>query len=94
MNNIAIWGLDVFSAAQIIKDQRVLTSTAYKIFQERELMSTFKIDDRFYSFISIIITISEYIVKTYCTEQKRYQLIKSFQIIVDNSMLGIMKRSK
>ena len=46
MNNITIWGLDVFSAAQIIKDQRVLTSTAYRIFQERELMSTFKIDDR------------------------------------------------
>ena len=46
MGNISIWGLDVFSAARLIKDQRVLTSTAYKIFQERDLLSTFKIADR------------------------------------------------
>ena len=46
MNNINIWGLDVFSASAYIKDQRVLTSTAYKIFQERDLLNTFKIDDR------------------------------------------------
>ena len=31
---------------KILQDQRVLTSTAYKIFQERDLLNTFKIDDR------------------------------------------------
>lgn len=46
MNNISVWGLDVFSAAQMIRDQRVLTATAYKIFQERDLLATFKIEDR------------------------------------------------
>ena len=38
------WGLDVFSASKIIKDQRVLTCTTFRIFQERELLKTFKID--------------------------------------------------
>ena len=47
MSNINVWGLDVFSAADIIKDQRVLTSTTFKIFQERNLLSTFKIDERY-----------------------------------------------
>ena len=37
LNNINTWGLDVF------KDQRVLTYTTFKFFQERDLLRTFKI---------------------------------------------------
>ena len=43
LNNINTWGLDVFTANEIIKDQRVLTCTTFKIFQERDLLRTFKI---------------------------------------------------
>ena len=40
LNNINTWGLDVFTANEIIKDQRVLTCTTFKIFQERDLLRT------------------------------------------------------
>ena len=43
LNNINTWGLDVFTPNEIIKDQRVLTCTTFKIFQERDLLRTFKI---------------------------------------------------
>ena len=62
MNNINVWGLDVFSAANLIKDQRALTSTAYKIFQERDLLSTFKIDDRYCVLMMVIFNISSLII--------------------------------
>lgn len=34
----------MFSASKIIKDQRVLTCTTFRIFHERDLLKTFKID--------------------------------------------------
>jgi len=61
MSNINVWGLDVFSAADIIKDQRVLTSTTFKIFQERNLLSTFKIDERI--LLSFLMTIEDHYLK-------------------------------
>ena len=47
LNNINTWGLDVFTPNEIIKDQRVLTCTTFKIFQERDLLRTFKIAPNF-----------------------------------------------
>ena len=40
LGDINTWGLDVFSASRAIKDGRVLTSTTFKIFQERNTLNT------------------------------------------------------
>jgi len=38
-----VWGLDVFSANNVIRDSRVLTCTTFRILQERDLLRTFQI---------------------------------------------------
>merc|ERR1719220_669752 len=37
------WGLDVFSANNVIRESRVLTCTTFRILQERDLLRTFQI---------------------------------------------------
>ena len=49
------------SAAALIRDQRVLTATAYKIFQERDLTNTFKIPNQ--TLLSFLMTIEDNYLK-------------------------------
>ena len=49
------------SAATLIRDQRVLTATAYKIFQERDLTNTFKIPNQ--TLLSFLMTIEDNYLK-------------------------------
>jgi len=44
--NINSWGLDVFAAQGFIRDKRILTCLTFKIFEERDLLKTFKISSR------------------------------------------------
>lgn len=60
--NINKWGLDVFSASRAIQDSRVLTCTTYKIFQERNLCQTFKINPR--TLLTFLMTIEDHYHKT------------------------------
>ena len=59
--DIDTWGLDVFSAARSIRDSRVLTSTTFKIFQERRLCHTFKIDPK--TLLTFLMTIEDHYLK-------------------------------
>ena len=61
LNNINIWGLDVFTANEIIKDQRVLTCTTFKIFQERDLLKTFKIAPK--TLLNFLMTLEDHYLK-------------------------------
>ena len=61
LNNINTWGLDVFTANEIIKDQRVLTCTTFKIFQERDLLRTFKIAPK--TLLSFLMTLEDHYLK-------------------------------
>ena len=56
-----MWGLDVFTANKIIKDQRVLTCTTFKIFQERDLLNTFKIPPK--TLLSFLMTLEDHYLK-------------------------------
>ena len=55
------WGLDVFTANNIIKDQCVLTCTTFKIFQERDLLNTFKIEPK--TLLSFLMTLEDHYLK-------------------------------
>ena len=59
--DIDTWGLDVFSASRAIRDSRVLTTTTFKIFQERGLCHTFKIDQR--TLLTFLMTIEDHYLK-------------------------------
>ena len=59
--DIDTWGLDVFSAARTIRDSRVLTATTFKIFQERGLCHTFKIDQK--TLLTFLMTIEDHYLK-------------------------------
>ena len=59
--DIDTWGLDVFSASRAIRDSRVLTATTFKIFQERGLCHTFKIDQR--TLLTFLMTIEDHYLK-------------------------------
>jgi len=61
VSSINSWGLDVFTANEIIKDQRVLTCTTFKIFQERDLLNTFKIKPR--ALLSFLMTLEDHYLK-------------------------------
>jgi len=52
------WGLDVFSANRSIRDGRVLTCTTFKIFQERKLFETFKIDQK--TMLTFLMTVEDH----------------------------------
>ena len=59
--DINVWGLDVFSASRAIKDGRVLTSTTFKIFQERKLCETFQIEEK--TLLTFLITVEDHYLK-------------------------------
>ena len=59
--DIDTWGLDVFSASRAIRDSRVLTATTFKIFQERGLCHTFKIDQK--TLLTFLMTIEDHYLK-------------------------------
>jgi cAMP-specific phosphodiesterase 4 len=61
ITNLNTWGLDVFTANEIIKDQRVLTCTTFKIFQERDLLKTFKIAPK--TLLSFLMTLEDHYLK-------------------------------
>ena len=54
-------GLDVFSASRVIRDGRVLTSTTFKIFQERRLCQTFQIDQK--TLLTFLMTLEDHYLK-------------------------------
>merc|ERR1719251_99428 len=87
MNSVNTWGLDVFSAATLIRDQRVLTSTAYKIFQERDLLATFKIADR--TLLSFLMTIEDHYLKDipYHNHLHAADVTQSTHILLSSSAL-------
>jgi len=60
--DIDTWGVDVFSAARSIRDSRVLTATTFKIFQERGLCHTFKIDQK--TLLTFLMTIEDHYLKS------------------------------
>ena len=66
LNSINMWGLDVFTANEIIKDQRVLTCTTFKIFQERDLLNTFKISPK--TLLSFLMTLEDHYLKVSKTD--------------------------
>ena len=59
--DINTWGLDVFSASKVIKDGRVLTSTTFKIFQERNLCETFHIEQKV--LLTFLMTLEDHYLK-------------------------------
>ena len=76
MSSINSWGLDVFTANEIIKDQRVLTCTTFKIFQERDLLNTFKIQPR--ALLSFLMTLEDHYLKVSLTQY--YKEVQTFHI--------------
>ena len=48
----------MFSSTRVIKDCRVLTATTWKIFQERKLCETFKIDSK--TLLTFLMTIEDH----------------------------------
>ena len=61
------WGLDVFSASKSIRDTRVLTCTTFKIFQQRKLLETFKIDQK--TLLTFLMTIEDHYLKVNKSER-------------------------
>ena len=59
--DINTWGLDVFSASRVIREGRVLTSTTFKIFQERRLCETFQIDQKI--LLTFLMTLEDHYLK-------------------------------
>jgi len=56
-----IWGLDVFTASNLIRQQRVLTCTTYRILQERDLLTTFQIPSS--TLVCFLMTLEDHYLK-------------------------------
>jgi len=61
LSNINTWGLDVFTANSIIRENRVLTCTTFRIFQERDLLKTFRIPPK--TLLTFLMTLEDHYIK-------------------------------
>ena len=61
LNSINSWGLDVFRAKEIIKEERVLTCATFRIFQERDLLKTFRISPK--TLLTFLMTLEDHYLK-------------------------------
>jgi len=61
LSNINTWGLDVFTANSIIREHRVLTCTTFRIFQERDLLKTFRIPPK--TLLTFLMTLEDHYIK-------------------------------
>ena len=58
LGDINTWGLDVFSAERSIRAGRVLTATAYRIFQERDLLAAFRLES--HTLLTFLVTVESH----------------------------------
>jgi len=87
LSRIDSWGLDVFTANEIIKDQRVLTCTTFKIFQERDLLKTFKIPPK--TLLSFLMTLEDHYLKdvSYHNHLHASDVTQSTHVLLQSSSL-------
>merc|ERR1719369_2454575 len=85
--DMSTWGLDVFSLDESIKDQRVLTYTTYKIFQDRDILRTLKIDEKM--LISFLMTLEDHYLKSvpYHNHLHAADVTQSTHILLQSSAL-------
>ena len=60
LNNIAVWGIDVFRIGDL-SSSRPLTAVTYRVFQERELLSVFKIPAS--NLVALLLTLEDHYLK-------------------------------
>ena len=58
--NISVWGIDVFRIADF-SNNRPLTAVTFRVFQERELMSFFKIPAS--NLVALLLTLEDHYLK-------------------------------
>ena len=67
LDNIAVWGIDVFRIGDL-SSNRPLTAVTYRVFQERELLSVFKIPAS--NLVALLLTLEDHYLKvrhSFCT---------------------------
>lgn len=60
LDNIAVWGIDVFRIGDL-SSNRPLTAVTYRVFQERELLSVFKIPAS--NLVALLLTLEDHYLK-------------------------------
>ena len=60
LNNIAVWGIAVFRIGDL-PSSRPLTAVTYRVFQERELLSVFKIPAS--NLVALLLTLEDHYLK-------------------------------
>ena len=60
LDNIQVWGIDVFRIGEL-SSNRPLTAVTYRVFQERELLSVFKIPAS--NLVALLLTLEDHYLK-------------------------------
>ena len=60
LDNIRIWGIDVFRIAEF-SNNRPLTAVTYRVFQDRDLLSLFKIPAS--NLVALLLTLEDHYLK-------------------------------
>jgi len=87
LTGINNWGMDVWRAGNLIKDQRVLTCITHTIFQERDLIKTFKIPPR--TLLNFLMTLEDHYLKEipYHNHHHAADVTQSMHILLNSPAL-------
>jgi len=87
LSGINNWGIDVWRAGNLIKDQRVLTCITHTIFQERDLCKTFKIETR--TLLNFLMTLEDHYLKEvpYHNHHHAADVTQSMHILLNSPAL-------
>ena len=74
LDNIRIWGIDVFRIAEF-SNNRPLTAVTYRVFQDRDLLSLFKIPAS--NLVALLLTLEDHYLKVMSNTYQIYLYIQN-----------------